>query len=322
MTEDDRFAVISVMRQAYALNTWYNASRMNLHRMFPFLFPIPKLILAFIGGYLTQITVPGPSAQKPTPNIAGLKKSHEQCISLAIDLLRLQISAHDAGYSPDCRRQNAAWMGNNWAFELCFFLFDGAVTLMSGFSRMPVEARAKEAKDLVKRTVEILEGVGIEGGGPGGKGKRDIAWRAVDVLNVLGRELGWRKDGAAQQAASTTHSVPPLASLYPSPNFAPDFSAHPATTPYAWAWSPPVPTNPNTYEFASQVPSGPMPMDTSSSLSMFLSGQPEANPFFGTTSTGTGMDMGHSAFWQEMAASSTAQSEHGSSNDGGWTFLE
>ncbi|KAF7970650.1 hypothetical protein HWV62_23342 [Athelia sp. TMB] len=169
---------IEDIRRCYLINTWYLACRMNLHR-----------------SYLTQVTTPSRAhSAKSTMNAAGLKRSHEECISLAIDLLRLQCITHDSAYRKASRKQNAAWTGNNWAFELCYYLFDAGVTLMSGFGRMPVEARAKEAQELVDRSVLILEEMGREyGSGPGAK--RDIAMRAVDVLNMLGRELGWRSAG-------------------------------------------------------------------------------------------------------------------------------
>src|SRR5882672_7639178 len=127
-------------------------------------------------------------------DLVGLKSSHGQCIGLAMDLLRLQCVTHDSAKGQSGRKDNAAWTGNSWAFELCYYLFDAGVTLMSGFSKMPLEARAKEAQELVERSIEILESASQEGQEDnhipsGSKTKREIALRASEVLNLLGREL-------------------------------------------------------------------------------------------------------------------------------------
>jgi hypothetical protein len=175
-----------------------------------------------------------------------------------MDLLRLQCATHDSANGAGGRRDNAAWTGNNWSFELCYFLFDAGVTLMSGFSKMPVEARAQEARELIQRSIEILEDVGWEGRGEdrilnGGTAKREIAIRAGDVLNILGRELGWRhgaREMVEQKNSGFSTKLPVQASPPPS-------AAGPAAQLFGF------------------IPQSPLPgaMDTSNStpLSIFFS---------------------------------------------------
>ena len=199
---------------------------------------------------------PMDSPNKRTVNLACFKKSHEQCMSLALDLLRLQCVTHDSANSQPGRKENAAWTGNNWAFELCYYLFDAGVTLMSGFSKMPVEARANEAQELVQRSIEILENASREGqeGNQtlnGGKAKREIASRASEVLNMLGRELGWRRE--------TTGTITQ------------DGSDHRAHFSHRLPDSSPTPPPMNSFDFATQTPL-PVPIDVTNStpLSMFF----------------------------------------------------
>ncbi|KZP19385.1 hypothetical protein FIBSPDRAFT_932896 [Athelia psychrophila] len=223
------------IRRCYLINTWYLACRMNLHR-----------------SYITQATATAthghnhghnPNSAPHSPHSphspcsstsrADLARSHLECIALATDLLRLQCITHDSAIRNASRRENAAWTGNGWAFEVGYYLFDAGVTLMSGLARIrdiaaregadprgarkrgreaereaegeaerkretEAREREKEAQELVDRAVLILEKIGredAEGEGGADGGKRDIALRAVEVLEMLGRELGWRSVG-------------------------------------------------------------------------------------------------------------------------------
>jgi hypothetical protein len=189
---------------------------------------------------------------KRKPNLTGIKRCHEQCMNLAMDLLRLQCVTHDSANGQAGRKDNAAWTGNNWAFELCYYLFDAGVTLMSGFSKMPVEARAQEAQELVRRSIEILEKASREGQEGnhihGAVTKREIALRASEVLNMLGRELGWRR---AELETVIQHP-----------------SDLPSET---WRAPSPTPSTPNPFGFVPQ-PALPASMDATNStpLSMFF----------------------------------------------------
>lgn len=185
-------------------------------------------------------------------NPIALKRSHEQCIALALDLLRLQCDKHGSPADGIPRKENPAWMGNNWAFELSFFLFDAGVTLMSGFSKMPVEARVAESQELIQRSIDILESAAREEYRAGAKTKREIANRAADVLNVLGRELGWRRS-----------SPPPEQNASAAQGF--------ATQPQPETWETPfLPPGMSSFGLVPHPPL-PVPMDTtiSTPLSMF-----------------------------------------------------
>lgn len=208
---DENHEIVDLARRAWLLHTWYLACRMNLHSELN-ASVVSSLIdaLFVLGSYLTQVSMPSVKQKvKCSASIIGMKKSHELCIALAMDLICMQCVTHDSSKGRASRRENAAWMGNNWAFELCFFLFDGGVTLMSGFARMPIEARAKEAEELMQRAMEILESAAQEEGN-GRTSKREVAMRAVDVLNVLGSELGWRQLPDRPFESSTSTAEPTI----------------------------------------------------------------------------------------------------------------
>jgi hypothetical protein len=245
------------------------------------------------------------SPKKRKLNLAGFKKSHEQCINLALDLLRLQCVTHDSANGQAGRKGNAAWTGNNWAFELCYYLFDAGVTLMSGFAKMPVEARATEAQELVQRSIDILETAsqeGQEGSSTvnGGRAKREIASRASEVLNMLGRELGWRQESAETNPQHTTDSQS-------------QFHAH--TLPASPPTVPPM----NSFGFVPQSPL-PVPMDVTNStpLSMFFAA-PQGSSLLSSFAQQT--DLSQLPLWSDLQNQSGTGS-FGSSNGVSWDPLE
>jgi hypothetical protein len=119
-----------------------------------------------------------------------------------MDLIRFQCVTHDSVIGQSSLRDNATWRGNNWAFELSYYLFNAGVTLMSGFAKMPVEARAQEVQQLVRRSIEILEDASRQTTQVPhcGQTKREVALQASEVPNMLGRELGWRDEEAGKSA--------------------------------------------------------------------------------------------------------------------------
>jgi hypothetical protein len=73
-----------------------------------------------------------------------------------------------------------------------FFVFDGAVTLISALAYAPEHPSARQCIEMVERAMEILQ----EAGKVDGQG--EVAHRATEVLNVLRRAGGWtgkREDG-------------------------------------------------------------------------------------------------------------------------------
>ncbi|KAF8578504.1 hypothetical protein K439DRAFT_1663720 [Ramaria rubella] len=141
------------------LAMWYLACRMNLHR--------PWLTRA------TPPILPLPTALVGTQNVV-LNPSREKCITLAMELVHTQCAY-------------AAWATETSDFSRTFFVFDGAVTLISALAYAPGHTSAERCIETVERAMENLEEAG-KGDDHGG-----IARRATQVLSVLRRAGGWRE---------------------------------------------------------------------------------------------------------------------------------
>lgn len=124
------------------------------------------------------------------------KRSRAICISIAMDLIRLQCDAHDA----------AATSGS---FEISWSLFDAAVTLICVLTQHPWQDRPHDAEALIERTLRVFSRM-LQTGSDGGDSS-DVARIAVTVLNALTQEQGWKCDMVDLRGATSPMIIPPSA---------------------------------------------------------------------------------------------------------------
>ena len=118
----------------------------------------PPMLTLPTGAVGTQVVVPNPSREK--------------CITLAMELVHKQCACTD-------------WATQVSQFSRSFFIFDGAVTLITVLAYTPNHPSAGQCRETVERAMASLQ----EARKSDGRG--DIARRATEVIEVLKGGSGW-----------------------------------------------------------------------------------------------------------------------------------
>lgn len=179
------------MRQRHTLTTYYLVCRMKLHLTFI----TNQDAFQFLGVY-------GPAMTR--------KRSRGICVGLAMDLIRLQCDVHDSmgHYRAEQGLKEAFSTGGSGTFERCWSLFDAAVTLICVLTQHPSQDRPSDAEAIITRTIGVFSRMlqpGVEEGS-----SSDIARIAVEVLNALAQEPGWKTTTSDLRDVRRPSGSPPV----------------------------------------------------------------------------------------------------------------